>query len=40
MKDQIIESEDGLEDKLTDVWETVNGDVLESAFYEWMSRLE
>jgi hypothetical protein len=40
MNDQIITSEDGLEDKLTEVSETVNGDLLQSMFYEWMARLE
>jgi hypothetical protein len=40
MEDQIITSEDDLQDKLTEVWETVNGDLLELVFYEWMSRAE
>jgi hypothetical protein len=38
MKDQIITND--LEGKLTDVWETVSGDFLESVFYELISRLE
>jgi hypothetical protein len=32
MKDQIITSEDELEDKLTDVWEAIHGDLIESVF--------
>jgi hypothetical protein len=33
MIDQIITGEDDLEDKLTEAWETVSGDLLESMFY-------
>jgi hypothetical protein len=40
MRDQIITSEDNLEDKLTKVWETFREDIIESLFDEWMSRLE
>jgi hypothetical protein len=40
MEDQIIPSQDDLEDKLTEVWENVSGDLLESLSHEWMSRLE
>jgi hypothetical protein len=39
-KDQIITSEDNLEDKLIKAWETVGGDLLESVFYLWIPRLE
>jgi hypothetical protein len=39
MKNQIITSEDDLENKLIKVWETVCGPLLESVFDEWMSRL-
>jgi hypothetical protein len=34
MKDQIITGEDDLQNKLIEVWETVNGDLLQSVFYE------
>jgi hypothetical protein len=34
MKDQLITNEDDLEDNLTEVWETVRGDLFESVFYE------
>jgi hypothetical protein len=37
-KKQIIMSEDGLEDKLTELWETAYDDLLESVFDEWISR--
>jgi hypothetical protein len=40
MKDEIITSEADLEDKLTKVWETANGYLLESMLYAWMVRLE
>jgi hypothetical protein len=40
MRDQIITSEDNLEDKLTEVWETFSEDIIESLFDEWMLRLE
>jgi hypothetical protein len=40
MKDQIITSEDDLEDTLIEVWEAVGGGVLESVFYKWISRLK
>jgi hypothetical protein len=40
MKDQIITSEDDLEDKLTELWETGSADLLETMFYDWMRRLE
>jgi hypothetical protein len=40
MKDQTITSNDDPEDKLTEVWETVSGDLLESGFSEWTSRLK
>jgi histone-lysine N-methyltransferase SETMAR len=40
MKDQVVEDEDDLEDKLTEVWEHVTEDVLQSVFYEWIARLE
>jgi hypothetical protein len=39
MKIQIITSEEDLEDKLTEVRETVNGDLFESVFDEQTSRL-
>jgi hypothetical protein len=39
-KDDIITNEDDLNNKLTEVWEIVCKDLLESVFYEWMSRLE
>jgi hypothetical protein len=34
MRDQIITSEDDLEDKLTEVRDVVSGDLLESVLYE------
>jgi hypothetical protein len=37
MKNQIT-SDDGLENTLTEVWEIVNGDLLESVFSKWISR--
>jgi hypothetical protein len=37
MKNQIITSEDDLEDRLTEVWETASRDLLESVFYQWIS---
>jgi hypothetical protein len=40
MKDEITTSEDDLEGQLTEVSETVHGDLLQSVFSEWMSRLE
>jgi hypothetical protein len=40
MKDQVVEDEDDLEDKLTEVWEHVTEDVLQSVFSEWIARLE
>jgi hypothetical protein len=39
-ENQIITSEDDLEDELAGVWETVGGDLSESVFSEWMSRSE
>jgi hypothetical protein len=40
MKDQIIRSEDNLEDKLTKGSKTVSGDLVELVLSEWMSRLK
>jgi hypothetical protein len=40
MKDQIIADERDLEDKLTEAWQNLNGDLLQSVFYEWTGRLE
>jgi hypothetical protein len=40
MKNQIITSEDDLEDKLTEVWEMVSGDPHELVFFEWMLTLD
>jgi hypothetical protein len=40
MKDQITTGDDRLEDKLTVFWEMVGGDLFESVFHEWMSRLK
>jgi hypothetical protein len=40
LKDQPITDESHLEDKLTDIWERVSRDVLQSVFFEWMERLE
>jgi hypothetical protein len=31
--------EDDLEDKMTNVWEIMSGDLRKSVFYEWVSRL-
>jgi hypothetical protein len=40
MEDQIITSENDPDGKLAKSQETVNGDLIESVFGEWMSRLE
>jgi hypothetical protein len=40
MKDQTITSRDDLEGALTEVWENVSRDVLQSLFHEWMARRE
>jgi hypothetical protein len=40
LKDQLVTDESHLEDKLTNIWEHVSRSVLESAFLEWMERLE
>jgi hypothetical protein len=40
MKDQIIINEDDLEDNLTNVWEVVSRDLLESVFHERVSKPE
>jgi hypothetical protein len=40
MYDQRITSEDELENTLTEVWETVSGDILESVFHNSMCKLE
>jgi hypothetical protein len=40
MKDQIIMDESDQEDKVTDVWQNVSEDLLQSVFCEWMGRLE
>jgi hypothetical protein len=40
LKDQLITNESDLEDNLTDIWQHVRRDVLQSAFFEWMERLE
>jgi hypothetical protein len=40
MKDQIITDEIDLEDKLTEILQTVSGDLLQSVFYERMGRLK
>jgi hypothetical protein len=39
LKNQLITDESDLEDKLTDTWEHVSRDVLQSVFFEWMERL-
>jgi hypothetical protein len=38
MEDPTIMSEDNLEDKVTDVWEIVTGDLLEPVFSERMGQ--
>jgi hypothetical protein len=40
MKNEIITSDGDLEDELTEIWEIVSGDLLESLIDEWMSRSE
>jgi hypothetical protein len=40
LKDQLIMDKSDLEDKLTDIWECVSRDVLQSIFFEWLERLE
>jgi hypothetical protein len=39
-KNQMITGEDDLTDRSTELWEAISGDLLESVFCEWVSRLE
>jgi hypothetical protein len=40
LKDQLITDEGDLEGKLTNIWEHLSRDVLQSVFFEWMERSE
>jgi hypothetical protein len=40
LKNQIITGEDDVEDRLTEVWANVIGDLVQSVFYGWIARLE
>jgi hypothetical protein len=40
MKGQIIMNDDDLQDGLTEFRETNSGNLFESGFYEWISKLE
>jgi hypothetical protein len=40
LKDQLITNQSNLEDKRTDIWESVSRESLQSVFFEWTERLE
>jgi hypothetical protein len=39
-KEQLITDRSDLEDKLTDIWEHISRNVLQSVFFKWIERLE